>query len=75
MNDQTPRDEFEAAYAALSSAINEAIGRLSVAGPQHSEFKNRLIDASFACDMAWERLADAMDELPPPPGAEGGDSA
>lgn len=64
MSDETPRRrvEFEAAYAALSSAVNEAVGRLSVAGQQHDEARKRLVLAAYACDLAWERLAEALKE-------------
>lgn len=64
MNDETPRRriEFERDYAALSAAINEAVGRLTGAGPQHDGARKRLVLAAYECDLAWERLAKALEE-------------
>lgn len=60
-NHDRQRQEFEAAYAVLSSAVNEAVGRLTAAGRQHDEGRKRLLLAAYECDLAWERLAAALD--------------
>lgn len=60
-NHDRQRQEFETAYAALNAAIHGALDRLIIAGPKHDESRKRLLLAAHRFNLAWGRLAAALD--------------